>query len=55
MSLGGWIILFCSIGGVSVLFIGCLYAVLKTPGETERLHGFEIETPDKKLEHSSEQ
>lgn len=33
--------------GVS-LFLGiCLYKVLSTPNETEKMHGFEIDLPDK--------
>jgi len=48
MTLGGWIIMLLSVGGVTALFIWCIYKVLSTPGETEHVHGFEIETPDEK-------
>lgn len=46
MSFGGWIIMALSVGGVSALFAWCIYKVLTTPGESDRVHGFEIETPD---------
>ena len=46
MSTGGWIIMTLSVGGVSTLFVWCIYKVLVTPGESEHVHGFEIETPD---------
>lgn len=52
MTVAGWIIMLVSIGTVSSLFFWCLYEVLKTPGEAERLHGFEIETPDEKSEET---
>jgi len=47
MTLGGWIIMLCSVGGVTGLFIWCTYKVLTTEGEDEKLHGFEIDPPDK--------
>lgn len=37
-----------SVGSVSLLFAWCIFKVLSTPGETEHLHGFEIETPDER-------
>ena len=43
-----------SVGTVSVLFTWCVYKVLTTPGETERIHGFEQETPDEKEAKASE-
>ena len=52
MTIAGWIIMLVSIGTVSALFLWCFYKVLKTPGETERLRGFEIETPDEKTEET---
>lgn len=48
MTIGGWIIMLLSVGGVTLLFAWCLYKVLSTPGETKKVHGFEIETPDEK-------
>ncbi len=46
MTLGGWIIMLVSVGTVSTLFTWCIYKVLTTEGEEEKLHGFEAETPD---------
>lgn len=48
MNTGGWIIMGLSVGTVSLLFVWCIYRVLTTPGETEHMHGFEMETPDEK-------
>ncbi|MEX0324458.1 MAG: hypothetical protein AB3N33_00050 [Puniceicoccaceae bacterium] len=48
MNSGGWFIMILSVGTVSSLFVWCIYRVLTTPGETEKLHGFEMETPDEK-------
>ncbi len=48
MTLGGWIIMIISVGSVSTLFGWCVYKVLTTPNEEEKMHGFEIETPDSK-------
>lgn len=46
MTPGGWIIMLASVGSVTALFGWCIYKVLTTPDEAERVHGFEIETPD---------
>ena len=46
MTLGGWIIMLFSVGCVTTLFRWCIYKVLTTPEEEEKMHGFEIETPD---------
>ena len=51
MNSGGWIIMCLSIGTVVILFSWCLYKVLSTPGETEHMHGFDPDTPDKQEEH----
>lgn len=48
MTLGGWIIMISSVGSVSILFVWCVVKVLTTPEDDEKLHGFEIETPDVK-------
>jgi|AP86_3_1055499.scaffolds.fasta_scaffold00060_11 hypothetical protein len=53
MNTGGWIIMLLSVGTVSTLFAWCIYKVLSTPGESEHLHGFEIETPDEKADKES--
>jgi len=51
MTTGGWLIMIASIGAVTVLFGWCIWKVIATPNEAERLHGFEIETPDEAAEH----
>ncbi len=48
MTIGGWIILTVSVGTVTALFIWCIFKVIRTPGETKHMHGFEFETPDEK-------
>ncbi len=48
MTEGGWIIMILSVGSVSTLFVWCVIKVLTTPEDDEKLHGFEIETPDTK-------
>lgn len=48
MTLGGWITMSLSVGGVTLLFGWCLWKVLTTPNTAEHLHGFEIETPDER-------
>jgi hypothetical protein len=42
----GWLIMAVSVGGVTTLFGWCIYRVVATPGSTDHLHGFEVETPD---------
>lgn len=46
MNLGGWIIMGLSTGGVTILFLWCIYKILSTPEESEHLHGFEGDTGD---------
>ncbi|MFW5830137.1 MAG: hypothetical protein ACOCXA_07740, partial [Planctomycetota bacterium] len=46
MTLMGWIIMLLSVGGVSLLFALCILRVIRTPGASGHLHGFEMETPD---------
>jgi hypothetical protein len=48
MNSAGWLIMICSVGTVTTLFVWCIYKVLSTPGETDHIHGFEMETPDEK-------
>lgn len=43
----GWLIMFISVGLVTGLFAWCIYKVLTIPEETQHIHGFEQETPDK--------
>lgn len=47
MTLGGWIIMLCSVGGVTGLLSWCIYKVVATPGSSEHLHTqADIQTPD---------
>ncbi len=46
MTIGGWIIMILSVGSVTSLFVWCIYKVLSAEGEEEKIHGFEVETPD---------
>ncbi len=48
MTTGGWIVMILSVGTVSTVFFWCLWKVLSTPDESEKLHGFSFETPDEK-------
>ena len=45
---GGWFVMLFSVGTVTGVFLCCLWKVLRTPDETEKLHGFSFETPDEK-------
>ena len=51
MTTGGWITMIISVGFVTGLLTWCIYKVMTTSGETEKMHGFEFETPDEKEEH----
>ncbi|MGC1481425.1 MAG: hypothetical protein WA771_13055 [Chthoniobacterales bacterium] len=46
MTLGGWIVMLISVSAVTTLFVWCIWKVLTTPGETERIHGTEFHPPD---------
>lgn len=49
MTTAGWIIMICSVGAVTTLFVWCLYRVLahKPPVEIDRLHNIDnIRPPD---------
>ena len=49
MTTGGWIIMAISVGTVTALFLWSITKVLRTPpDESEKMHGFEFETPDEK-------
>lgn len=48
MTLAGWIIMTTSITGITLATAWCLWKVLITPGATEHVHGFEIQTPDER-------
>jgi len=46
MTTSGLIVMLLSVGTVTVLFGWCIYKVLTTPNEAEKLHGTEGPTPD---------
>ncbi len=47
MTLGGWIAMLLSVGGVTALMGWCIYKVLATPESTRHLHSqVDITTPD---------
>ena len=46
MTTSGLIVMLLSVGTVTVLFGWCIYKVLSTPHETEKVHGVEFHTPD---------
>ncbi|HMP84379.1 MAG TPA: hypothetical protein PKA41_16900 [Verrucomicrobiota bacterium] len=46
MTTAGWIIMFSSVGTVTLLFVWCLYRVLTHKADTEKLHGIEDITTD---------
>jgi hypothetical protein len=48
MTPGGWFVMLLSVGTVTGVFLWCLWKVLRTPDESEKLHGFSFETPDEK-------
>lgn len=50
MTAGGWINMIVSVGAVTALFAWCIWKVLRTPEEREKMHGFEFETPDERAE-----
>ncbi len=46
MTTGGWIVMLASVGSVTTLFGWCIWKVIATPGETNKLHSTEDHTPD---------
>jgi hypothetical protein len=46
MTTAGILIMLCSVGTVTGLFCWCIYKVLTTPQETEKIHGVDLHTPD---------
>lgn len=48
MTTSGLLVMLLSVGTVTVLFGWCVFKVLTTPKETEKVHGVEFETPDMK-------
>ena len=46
MTTSGLIIMASSVGTVTLLFSWCVWKVLTTPDEAEKLHAVELHTPD---------
>ncbi len=46
MTTSGLIVMLLSVGTVTVLFGWCIWKVLTTPQETDKVHGVEFHTPD---------
>lgn len=47
MTLGGWFVMIVSVGSMLFLFLWCLWKVITTPSETDKLHGAGgLDTPD---------
>lgn len=46
MTTSGLLIMTLSVGIVTLLFGWCVWKVLTTPQETEKLHAVELHTPD---------
>ena len=39
MTLSGWIIMLLAVGGTTGFFFWCIHRVLRSPGQTDKLHG----------------
>ena len=53
MTLSGWIIMLLAVGGTTGFFFWCIHRVLRSPGQTDKLHGvldteLEIEDEERK-------
>ena len=46
MTTAGLLVMLFSVGTVATLFGWCIWKVLTTPNETQRIHSLEFETPD---------
>lgn len=46
MTTAGLLVMLLSVGTVTLLFSWCIWKVLTTPHESEKIHGTEFETPD---------
>lgn len=54
MTTSGFIVMLLSVGTVVSLFGWCIYKVLTTPHEAEKIHGMEFETPDMRQEREDD-
>lgn len=50
MTTAGLIVMLLSVSTVVSLFSWCIWKVLTTPNEAEKIHGTEFETPDVKAD-----
>jgi hypothetical protein len=46
MNLWGWLIMLASVLGTTAWVVWCFWKVLRTPEETDKLHGVPFQTPD---------
>jgi hypothetical protein len=46
MTTAGLLSMLISVGTVCLLFFWCIWKVMSTPNETEKVHGVEFQTPD---------
>ncbi|MCA1962586.1 MAG: hypothetical protein LDL31_01420 [Prosthecobacter sp.] len=46
MTPAGLLVMLFSVGTVTSLFSWCIYKVLTSPGESDKLHAVELHTPD---------
>ncbi len=53
MTTGGFLVMVVSVGLVCWLFGWSIYKVLTTPGEEEKLHGFEKKLPERDTSEGS--
>ena len=50
MTTAGLLVMLLSVGIVVSLFSWCIWKVLTTPNEAEKVHGMDMETPDIKAD-----
>lgn len=48
MTSAGLLVMLFSVSTVTLLFSWCIWKVLTTPHEVEKIHSLEFETPDRK-------
>ena len=47
MTTGGWIAMLASVGAVTLLLSWCIWKVVTTPGESDKLHAqVDLHSPD---------
>ncbi len=50
MTIAGLLVMLLSVSTVVFLFSWCIWKVLTTPNETEKIHSMECETPDVRMD-----